>query len=149
MRHVYRSLPAGADPAEFMATARRYAIAKLDKSGIARALYTKPVIGTLIVVGAMLLFALFFASVREQESRQQLAFFDFIPYHWIHNVGLGLMIVVALVAVINLASMDQRNRAPRGRHGQGSVRFRGRVAQYPARGVVCRGHRVAGPEALP
>lgn len=97
--------PQEADPAEFMATARRYAIAKLDKSGIARALYTKPVVGTLIVVGAMLLFALFFASVREQESRQQLAFFDFIPYHWIHNVGLGLMIVVALVAVINLASM--------------------------------------------
>ena len=37
--------PQEADPGEFMGTARRYAIAHYDKSGIARVLYTKPVIG--------------------------------------------------------------------------------------------------------
>jgi nitrate reductase gamma subunit/ferredoxin len=97
--------PQEADPAEFMATARRFAIAKLDKTGIARALSTKPVLGSVIVIAAMLFFALFFASVREQETRARLAFFDFIPYHWIHLVGLILMGVVALFAVINLVFM--------------------------------------------
>lgn len=97
--------PQEADPAEFMATARRYAIAKLDKTGIATALYTKPVIGSAIVVGAMLLFALFFAAVREGQNQNHLALFEFIPYHWIHTTGLVVMIVVALFAVLNLALM--------------------------------------------
>jgi ferredoxin/nitrate reductase gamma subunit len=97
--------PQEADPAEFMATARRYAISELDKTGIARALYTKPVIGSVIVVAAMLFFALFFAAVREQETREKLALFNFIPYHWIHNVGLVLMVVVVVFSLISVVTL--------------------------------------------
>ena len=97
--------PQEADPAEFMATARRYAIAHYDKTRIARILYTKPVIGAIIVVAAALAFALFFASVRREESRVHLALFEFIPYSIIHTVGIVLMIVVAVLALVSLVLM--------------------------------------------
>jgi nitrate reductase gamma subunit/ferredoxin len=94
--------PQEADPAEFMATARRYAIAKLDKTGIARAMYTSPVAAAVISVVGLAVFGGFFASVKAgPEDRMVFG----VPYEWIHLVGLVVMIVVALIAVFNLAMM--------------------------------------------
>ena len=42
--------PRQADPGEFMAAARRYAIAKYDRLGLARLLYTSPVFTVLFLV---------------------------------------------------------------------------------------------------
>jgi heterodisulfide reductase subunit C len=94
--------PQEADPGEFMATARRYAIAHYDKSGIARVLYTKPVLGTAIVIGAGVFFALFFAAIRGEQSNTTLALFDFIPYSVIHTTGIVLMVVVALFSLLGI-----------------------------------------------
>ena len=94
--------PQEADPAEFMATARRYAIAHYDKSGIARILYTKPIIGAAIVLAAGLFFALFFAAVSGERSQQSLKLFDFIPYSVIHTTGIVLMVVVALFSLLGV-----------------------------------------------
>jgi nitrate reductase gamma subunit/ferredoxin len=94
--------PQEADPAEFMATARRYAIAKLDKTGIARAMYTSPVAAAVISLVGLVIFGGFFASVKASPA-DRLVFG--VPYEWIHTVGLVVMILVALVAVINLAMM--------------------------------------------
>ncbi len=94
--------PQQADPGEFMGTARRYAIAHYDKSGIARTLYTRPVIGTAIVVGAAAFFALFFAAIRGEQSHESLALFDFIPYSVIHTTGIVLMVVVALFSLLGV-----------------------------------------------
>ena len=97
--------PTEADPAEFMATARRYAIAHYDKTRIARILYTKPVIGSAIVIGAGLFFALFFAAVRGEQSTTSLAFFDFIPYPVIHTAGIVLMVLVALFSLLGVGTL--------------------------------------------
>jgi ferredoxin/nitrate reductase gamma subunit len=94
--------PQEADPAEFMATARRYAIAKLDKTGIARAMYTSPVAAVIISVVGLVVFGGFFASVKASAA-DRLVFG--VPYEWIHLVGLVVMILVVLIAVINLAMM--------------------------------------------
>jgi len=94
--------PQEADPAEFMATARRYAIAHYDKSGIARIMYTKPIIGAAIALAAGLFFALFFAAVSGERSQQSLKLFDFIPYPVIHTVGIVLMAVVVLFSGIGV-----------------------------------------------
>ena len=51
------SCPTEADPGEFMATARRYAIASYDRTRLARTMYTRPVIGTAIAVGVAVFFA--------------------------------------------------------------------------------------------
>jgi heterodisulfide reductase subunit C2 len=94
--------PQEADPAEFMGAARRYAISHYDKTRIARTLYTKPVLGSAIAVGAGAFFALFFAALRGEQSHTSLALFDFIPYHVIHNVGIALMVVVALFSLLGI-----------------------------------------------
>lgn len=94
--------PQEADPGEFMGTARRYAIAHYDKSGIARVLYTRPVIGGAIVLGAGAFFALFFAAIRGEQSEQSLALFDFIPYSVIHTTGIVLMAIVAMFSLLGV-----------------------------------------------
>jgi len=97
--------PQQADPAEFMATARRYAIARFDVTRLARAMYTRPVIGAIIVVLAALVFAGFFATIRGDKSRVTLALFDFIPNAVIHIVGLVLIIVVALYSLLAIVQL--------------------------------------------
>jgi ferredoxin/nitrate reductase gamma subunit len=94
--------PQEADPGEFMATARRYAIAHYDKSGIARLMYTKPVIGGAIALAAGAFFALFFAAVSGERSQTSLKLFDFISYPVIHTVGIILMAVVVLFSALGV-----------------------------------------------
>jgi nitrate reductase gamma subunit/ferredoxin len=94
--------PQEADPAEFMATARRFAIAKLDKTGIARAMYTSPVAAAVISLVGLVIFGGFFASVKAAPD-ERLVFG--VPYEWIHLVGLVVMVLVAVIAVFNLAMM--------------------------------------------
>ena len=86
------SCPTEADPGEFMAAARRYAIASYDKTRLARVLYTKPIIGTLVS-----LVAFFFSpasSTRRAAScrPKSLELFTFVPYdvvHWTRHRGDG------------------------------------------------------------
>jgi hypothetical protein len=85
-----------------MGTARRYAIAHYDKSGVARVLYTKPVLGGAIAIGAGAFFALFFAAIRGEQSNTTLALFDFIPYSVIHTTGIVLMVIVALFSLLGV-----------------------------------------------
>lgn len=94
--------PQEADPAEFMATARRYAIAKLDKTGIARAMYTSPVAAVVISLVGLVIFGGFFASVKAHPD-ERLVFG--VSYEWIHLGGVVVMALAALIAVFNLAMM--------------------------------------------
>jgi len=135
--------PQEADPAEFMATARRYAIAHYDKTRIARTIYTKPLPGAAIVLGFALLFAIFFAAIRGQQSKTSLALFDFIPYSVIHTVGLVLIIVVFLLALLSIALLA-RDLARRD-GVTGASLFRGRKAW--GRTLRALGYAV-GTEAL-
>ena len=97
--------PQEADPAEFMTTARRFAIAHFDKLRLARLMYTRPVLSALIMALAALLFAGFFASISGERDRASLALFRFIPYQVIHLVGLVLIIVVACFAVLGIVTL--------------------------------------------
>ncbi len=97
--------PTQADPAEFMATARRYAIAHYDKSGLARIFATRPVAGWLIAVVFAVVFAGFFLTLRGPQEATSLALFDFIPYPVIHWTGIGVMVLVAVFAVWGVVSL--------------------------------------------
>ncbi len=61
--------PTQAEPSEFMAAARRYAIANYDRTGLARTMYTRPVIGTLIAVALAAFFALFMYAGHGPQER--------------------------------------------------------------------------------
>ena len=71
--------PTQAEPSEFMAAARRYAIANYDKTGLARTMYTRPVVGTVIAVALAAFFALFMYAGHGPQSAGSLDIFGFIP----------------------------------------------------------------------
>jgi nitrate reductase gamma subunit len=97
--------PTQADPSEFMAAARRYAIASYDRTRIARTMYTRPLLGTAFAVFVALFFALFMYSAHGPQSGESLAIFTFIPEELIHNIGIVVMILVAFAGLSGVASM--------------------------------------------
>jgi len=100
--------PTQADPSEFMAAARRYAIAGYDRTHIARTMYTRPILATVIAVALAVLFALFMMTARGPQSTESLAIFEFIPSEMIHNLGIGVMVVVVVAGLAGVLSMARR-----------------------------------------
>jgi len=97
--------PTQADPSEFMAAARRYAIASYDRTRVARTMYTRPLLGTAFAVLVAVFFALFMYSAHGPQSGESLAIFTFIPEELIHNMGVVVMILVALAGLSGVAGM--------------------------------------------
>lgn len=100
--------PTQADPSEFMAATRRYAIASYDRTRIARTMYTQPIMATVIAVALAVLFALFMVSARGPQSTESLAIFEFIPEALIHDLGIGVMVVVVAAGLAGVVSMARR-----------------------------------------
>ncbi|MGC8634485.1 MAG: 4Fe-4S dicluster domain-containing protein [Candidatus Limnocylindrales bacterium] len=91
--------PRQADPGQFMAAARRYAIASYDRTGLARTMYTSPVLGSVIAILLAAFFALFMYTDHGPQSATSLALFQFIPEGLIHNLGVALIILVFLAGL--------------------------------------------------
>ena len=152
--------PTEADPSEFMAAARRYAIASYDRTHIARAMYTRPIVGTILAVALAALFALFMYSAHGPQDGSTLAIFEFIPEELIHNMGIVVMIIVVFAGLAGVATMARaigrregvgwgtvfgsRRALARsgraawdaiGRESLGQVRFRAECETEPATGV--------------
>jgi nitrate reductase gamma subunit/ferredoxin len=124
--------PTQADPSEFMAAARRYAIAGYDRTGIARAMYTSPLVATILAVLLAALFALFMWSARGPQSSETLAIFEFIPEHLIHDMGIAVMVLVVvagLAGVVTMARAIGRREGVRWRTLVGSRTGIRRIAQ--------------------
>ena len=100
--------PTQADPSEFMAAARRYAIASYDKTRIARTMYTRPVVATVFAVVLALFFALFMYSSHGPQSGESLAIFEFIPEGLIHDTGIVVMVLVFLAGIAGVGGMARR-----------------------------------------
>jgi nitrate reductase gamma subunit/ferredoxin len=91
--------PRQAEPGEFMASARRYAIASLDPTGISRFLYTSKLFTGLLLAGLSLLLALILLSQGGEMKFSHPAVFEFIPFQIVHDMGL-LVIFVALFFMV-------------------------------------------------
>lgn len=97
--------PTEADPGEFMASARRYAIARHDRTGLARLLYTRPAAAAAVVAALAVALVVFLLGTRVGEMpRGELALFEWIPYAVIHWMGIGVMAAVVVFALLGLAS---------------------------------------------
>ncbi len=97
--------PTQAEPSEFMAAARRYAIANYDRTGLARTMYTRPVVGTLIAVVLAAFFALFMYAGHGPQAVGSLDIFAFIPEELIHNLGIGVMVIVFAAGLAGVVTM--------------------------------------------
>ncbi|NMM35477.1 MAG: 4Fe-4S dicluster domain-containing protein [Phycicoccus sp.] len=102
------SCPTEADPSEFMAAARRYAIASYEPTGLARILYTRPVVGSFIAAAVAAFFAVFMYASHGPQDGASLALFEFIPEGLIHWTGVAVMVALALAGVFGITSMARR-----------------------------------------
>ncbi|MGZ6300343.1 MAG: 4Fe-4S dicluster domain-containing protein [Candidatus Limnocylindria bacterium] len=102
------SCPMQAEPAEFMAAARRYAIASYDHTGLARTMYTSPWLGTFIALALAAFFALFMVTAHGPQEGASLNLFGFIPSELIHNIGIGVLVVVFLAGLSGILTMARR-----------------------------------------
>lgn len=100
--------PTAADPSEFMAAARRYAVASYDRTRLAAVLYTRPAVATVLAVLLALFFALFMYSTHGPQAGETLAIFEFIPAEVIHDIGIVLIAVVALAGLVGIGTMARR-----------------------------------------
>ena len=99
------SCPTQAEPSEFMAAARRYAIASYDRTGLAKLMYTRPLVGTIIAIVLAAFFALFMYSAHGPMSSSSLDLFGFIPEGLIHEAGIIVMVVVFLAGLAGVFNM--------------------------------------------
>jgi ferredoxin len=99
------SCPTQADPGGFMAAARRYAIASYDHTRLAWAMYTQPVLSTILAVLLAAFFAIFMYSEHGVQSHTSMALFGFIPEPLIHYTGLVVMVLAFLAGVSGIVTM--------------------------------------------
>jgi ferredoxin len=106
--------PRQAEPGEFMAATRRYAIANYDRSGLAKMLYTSPVLSTIFLVVLAALIALFMYTRHGPMTAGSLALFEFIPAELIHNLGIASMVFVGLTGLLGVVNMVSRTTQANG-----------------------------------
>jgi len=108
--------PRQAEPGEFMASARRYAIASYEPTGISYMLYTSKLFTTVFMIVLSAFFALLLLMSRGPmlEGAPHLFAIDetigFLPFELIHDTGLILFGVAGLAAVGGVARMVSRLR---------------------------------------
>ncbi len=100
--------PREADPGGFMASARRYAISRLDPTPLSRWMHLYPgrAATVMLITAIALMWALLFRSPGLPEGRFSTArMLDYIPYEVIHWSGIFVMTfvgVMSLITVVNL-----------------------------------------------
>jgi len=99
--------PRDANPGEYMAAVRRYAISSAEPSGLARWMYgsTLGLLIVTVVLGAVL--GALLVGLRSS-SEVQHVLFRLVPYGTVHNVGIGIMALVALNTVISVSIVLRR-----------------------------------------
>jgi hypothetical protein len=119
--------PRQAEPGEFMAAARRYAIASYDPSGLARLLFKLPAFAFVFLLILAILIGLFMVTLGDPSAPgaeiasgsltapSSAALFQFLPRDLVHNVGLaagGLIALITLVGIWRMIKAYRRLAAP-------------------------------------
>jgi len=94
--------PRQAEPGEFMASARRYAIASYDPTGISRLLYSSKLFTFVFITILSTLFTLVFLSMDGSMPSAAPDLFGFISFEIIHDVGLAAIAVAFLVGILGI-----------------------------------------------
>ena len=100
--------PRQAMPGDFMSTARRYAIANYDFTGLAKLLLGSPIWSFLVMLGLAGIIALFLFSGRGDMALDSLRLFDFIPSELIHGLGVAVIAVVTIAGLAGAINMVRR-----------------------------------------
>ena len=120
--------PRQAEPGEFMASLRRYAIASFDPTGISRLFHTSKLYTAILMFAVSLVFALLMLSQGGTMEHSYPDIFRFISFETIHNVGLAVILIAVLAMVVGvirmartLSSGVRRQAGGEGKTDRGSV----------------------------
>ncbi len=121
------SCPRQAQPGEFMAAARRHAIASADPTGISRMLYTSRLFAVLFLGGLTALLAVVLVSGHGPMAQARPMLFQyhqiegFLSYQVVHNLGLGIIFVAAAAMAVGVVRMalNVSRSLPEGFHVEG------------------------------
>ncbi len=97
--------PREAEPGEFMAAARRFAIAQYDVTGLAKRMYTSDTFGVVVTAVLVVLFGLLLVAFDRQAPLDRLALFTFLPEIYIKITGLAVLGTIALAGAVGLGKM--------------------------------------------
>ena len=100
--------PQQAEPANFMAAARCYAITHYAPLKIGHLFCRRPLLGGFFAALMVLFFGTFMYSERETMATDSLKLFNFIPYELIHTAGLVVMILIGLISLVTIYNMISR-----------------------------------------
>ena len=111
-----QTCPRQADPGEYMATARRYAIAQYDRTGLAKLLYTAPGFSILFLTLLAVIFGWFMYTTHGPMAGDLLDSIDFITPEAAHLVIFIFLIVLGglLGSVMMVVQVGKVNRFPKG-----------------------------------
>lgn len=132
--------PRQADPGGFMAAARRYAIASYDRLGLARILYTSPILSVIFLMIMVVLFGAYMMADRYPIPAGPIQLFAFVPAERVHDLGLGVMAIVGVAAVAGVVTMAVSVGRSNGILG-GGKRFNWFGALWETLGVEVLGQR--------
>lgn len=133
--------PRQAEPGAYMAAARRYAIANYDRSGLAKLLYTSPVFNIIFTVVLAIAIGLFLLTQRGPMATDSLKLFEFVPYHFVHNLGLVGFTLVGLLGLMGIINMITQVRRANGFAKGEGVRMNWLGALWEAVGVEAIGQK--------
>jgi ferredoxin len=97
--------PRKAEPARFMMAARCYAITHYDLFGPSKAMCHSPLFATVFTIVLGIVLGLFMFAHTQTMPTGSLKLFQFIPYTFIHNFGLGVIIFMAVVGLVGIFRM--------------------------------------------
>lgn len=99
--------PRQAGPGEFMAAARRYAIASADPTRLSMAMFRYPAVAAGLTLVLAFILGLFLLTARAHPAPAHWLF-TWIPYQAIHDVGLVVSVLMGLLMALGLGNALRR-----------------------------------------
>ncbi|HZD79655.1 MAG TPA: 4Fe-4S dicluster domain-containing protein, partial [Actinomycetota bacterium] len=99
-----QTCPRDADPAGFMAAARRFVTASHDRTGLTRRLATSVPFAAAFITVLVALFGAFMYTAHRPVAGQEIALFEYLPATFVHNLGIVVLGIFAIAAIGGLVS---------------------------------------------
>jgi hypothetical protein len=119
-----QTCPREAEPGDYVAALRRYAIAHYEPTGLTRLMFRKPFafVGITLIV-ALVLFALLMTISPDHEVSRWI--FNLLPFDVVHDIGMWLFVFVGLVLAFGLIRMIRAlGKAKKGEEKAEAGRFK-------------------------
>ena len=100
--------PQQAEPANFMAAARSYALASYSPFKIGNLFCRRPFLGSFVAFLMVLFLGIFMYGERKTMATNTLRLFGFVPYPFIHKVGFAAIILISLISLLAILTMITR-----------------------------------------